>query len=173
MIGVSVPKSHWVSQKGYNRPCLIHQMQVHAILDAPSIEEVNGKDLRRLYCIANQHLQTLMVTKQDMTESFIMSMLELKLDQATMFEWQRHSQNSNNVSHYSALLEFLDLRAQASENFLHESESKRRTPTAECKCYLQTPSYAVNVDHQCVACKLGRHPLYACKNFKPYHMSKL
>ena len=42
--------------------------------------------------------------------SFITAMLELKLDQTTIFEWQRHSQDSNYVSHHSALLEFLDLR---------------------------------------------------------------
>ena len=53
--------------------------------------------------------------KQDITESFITSTLELKLDQATMFEWQRHSQDSNDVPHYVALLEFLHFRAQASE----------------------------------------------------------
>ena len=93
-------------------------------------------------------------------------MLELRLDQATVFEWQRYSQDSNGVPHYSALLVFIDPRAQASENAIHDSDHKHRTPTAEKKCYPQTPSYAVNVDDLCVACKLGRHPLYTCKKFR-------
>ena len=60
--------------------------------------------------------------KHQTSESFIKSMLELKLDQATMFEWQRHSQDSRDTRYYSVLLEFLDLRAQASENLICESD---------------------------------------------------
>ena len=41
-------------------------------------------------------------------------MLELKLDQATVFDCQRHSQDSNGVLHYSALLDFIDLRRRLS-----------------------------------------------------------
>ncbi|KAL5469510.1 hypothetical protein EMCRGX_G030772 [Ephydatia muelleri] len=43
---------------------------------------------------------------------FITSMLELKLDATTQFEWQKHSQSEAKVPHYQDLL---DLRAQASE----------------------------------------------------------
>ena len=92
------------------------------------------------------------------------SMLELKLDQAMIFEWQRHSQGSNNVLHYHALLEFLDLRVQTSENVVRELDHKCRTPTAKKKCHPQILSYAVTVDDRCMACKQGRHPLYAGRN---------
>ncbi len=43
------------------------------------------------------------------------SMIELKLDTDTFFEWERHSQTETDVPHYQALLDFLDLRSQASE----------------------------------------------------------
>ena len=132
------------------------------------MEECNGKDLRCLNDIINQCLKALQASKQDITESFITSMLELKLDQVTMFEWQRHNQDSNNVLHYSALLNFLDLRAQASENIVCEMDHKRPVPTAKKKSYPQTPSYAESVDNLCVDSKLGSHPLYACKNWKIY-----
>ena len=46
---------------------------------------------------------------------FITSVLEVKLDTSTMFEWQRHSQESTDVPNYSALLKFLNLQVQASE----------------------------------------------------------
>ena len=48
--------------------------------------------------------------------SFVTSILELKLDSTTMFESQRHSQDSRVVPHYAHLLEFLDLRVRAYEN---------------------------------------------------------
>ena len=45
-----------------------------------------------------------------------MSVLELKLDASMMFEWQEHSsQDSAEVLHFNDLLEFLNMRAQASE----------------------------------------------------------
>ena len=139
----------------------------------PSVKEGNGKDLHRLHDVTNKHLQALVATKQEITESFITTMLELKLDQATKFEWQRHSRDSNDVPHYSALLEFLDLRAQAAEKAIHESNLKCHTLTAEKKCYPQTHSCKVNVDDRCVVCKLGRHHLHVCKScLGVYYMSK-
>ena len=89
------------------------------------MKEGNGKDLHCLHNVASQHLRALVAKKQDIIDSFMTSMLELKLDQATMFEWQRHSQDSNDVPPYSTLLEFLDLRAQTSENVVCELDHKR------------------------------------------------
>eukprot|EP00731_Ephydatia_muelleri_P001304 Em0001g1304a len=51
----------------------------------------------------------------DPSGPFITSMLELKLDATTQFEWQKHSQSEAKVPHYQDLLDFIDLRAQASE----------------------------------------------------------
>ena len=51
---------------------------------------------------------------------FITSVLELKLDQTTMFEWQRHTQTINDLPHYQELLDFLNLRAQASETSISD-----------------------------------------------------
>ena len=93
-------------------------------------------------------------------------MLEMKLDQAMMFEWEGHSQDSNSVPHCSALLEFLNFRAQASENAVRKSDHKRQRPTVKKKWYPLTQSYAANVDDQCMVCKLSRQPLYACKKFE-------
>ena len=89
-----------------------------------------------------------------------------------MFELQRHSQDSNDVLHYSALLEFLDLMVQASENAVRESDHKRRTLTTKKRCSPETHSYTVNVDDQCVACKLGRHPCMLVGSLGVYHTSK-
>ena len=38
---------------------------------------------------------------------FITSVLELKLDSRTMFEWQRHSSTSMTIPHYDDLLSFI------------------------------------------------------------------
>ncbi len=51
---------------------------------------------------------------------FITSVLELKLNTNTMFEWQKFSQDLPNVPHYQRLLKFINLRAQASESSVAE-----------------------------------------------------
>ena len=104
------------------------------------MQEFNGKHMHCLHDVANQHLQALTATKQERNECFTILVLELKLDQATMYDRQRHSQDSKDVSHYSALLDFIKLRAQASENAIHESDLKRRTHAAKEKCYLKISS---------------------------------
>ena len=85
------------------------------IIEAPSLKDGSGKELRRLHDTIQQHLRALKALGHEPSAAFITSMLELKLDVTTMFEWQKHSQSSTDVPPYQELLEFIDLRAQASE----------------------------------------------------------
>ena len=74
-----------------------------------------GKELRRLHDTVQQHLCALKAMDCTALGSFITSVLVLKLDSNTMFEWQRHSQESSDVPHYNKLLDFIKLCAQASK----------------------------------------------------------
>ena len=91
------------------------------------MKEGNGKDLRLPATI-----------KQEIAKSFITSMLELKLDQATI----------NDVPHYKALWHFIDLKAQASKSSSHRLDHKHLTPKVEKQCYPYAPSSAVNMNYQ-------------------------
>ena len=62
-----------------------------------------------------QQLRTLKAMREDPMGSFITALLELKLDKETVFEWQKASQALRTTPHYDDLLDFLDLREQASE----------------------------------------------------------
>ena len=99
----------------YDWPRLIHQTHVRMILEAPPLKDSSGKELRRLHDAVQQHLRALKAMNYEPSGLFITSVLELKLDVNTMFEWQRHSQDDTDVPHYHKLLEFINLRAQASE----------------------------------------------------------
>ena len=85
-------------QSRYNHSWLIHQAHVKKIIHISSLKEGSGKELRRLHDVAQQHLK-----------AFVTSLLELKLDSSTMFEWQKSSRESTNTPHYNNLLEFIDL----------------------------------------------------------------
>ena len=71
----------------YDRPQLIHQAHVKVILDTPRIKDESGKELRRLHDEVQQHLRALRSMGQEPSRAFVTSVLELKLDQTTLFEW--------------------------------------------------------------------------------------
>ena len=102
--------------KRYNRPRLIHQAHVHAILDTHPLKDGNGKELRRLHDTLSQHLRALRAMDCEPSGPFVTSAIELKFDETTMFEWQKHTHEAVNVPHFSSLLDFINMRAQATES---------------------------------------------------------
>ena len=105
--------------------------------------------------------------------SFITSLVELKLDQTTLVEWQKHSQSIvNEVPHYNDLLEFLNLRAQASEALSTSNTSKKQfsTPGKKFSQPGKVASFAAasaeSGRNHCILCTSERHPLYACPKFR-------
>ena len=145
-------------QGRYDRPRLIHQAHVRAILEAPSLKDGDGRELRRLHDVVNQHLRALRSMDYEPSGPFITSMLELKLDANTKFEWQKFSQDTTDVPHYRDLLEFINHRAQASETSLPEQSKKWP--------FKSFSSFHTSVDEFCVACKTQKHPLYICHHFR-------
>ena len=139
----------------YDRPRLIHRTHVQMPL-----REGHGKELRRLHDNIQQHVRALKTLGCDLPGKFITSMIELKLYVDTLFEWQKHSQSSTDVPHFEKLLEFIDLRAQASETSCATHKNKPPNRVA---------SFAANTNssgNNCVVCKTERHPLYVCAKFK-------
>ena len=108
----------------YDRPRLIHRAHVQKIVNAPSLKDSSGKELRRLYDTLQQHLRALRAMEYGPSNSFVTSIIELKLDADTMFEWQKHSQTKADVPDYQDLLDFIDLRVQASETSIPASAKK-------------------------------------------------
>ena len=84
-------------------------------LQDPVLKEGTGYEFCRLHDTVQQHLRALKAMAYEPSGPFIMSVLELKLDSNTCFEWQKFSQDMSEVLHFEKLLEFLDLRTQASE----------------------------------------------------------
>lgn len=167
----------------YDRPRLIHQTHVRMIVEAPSLKDGSGKELRRLHDTIQQHLRALKALGHEPSPAFITSMLELKLDVATTFEWQKHSQSSTDVPPYHELLEFIDLRAQASE--ASASDPTKKAPRNELRPTsvkrMLNPSkpvasHAASADAitgNCVLCKSDKHPLYICSKFKALPHDKM
>ena len=132
------------------------------------------KELRRLHDVVTQHLRALKSMEYDPSGPFITSILELKLDTTTLFEWQKHSQSQTEVPHYQDLLTFIDLRAQASggsttsgiKRVKNKLTPSKKTPTPG----RSVASFASNhytVSSPCVLCQNEKYPLYVCPKFKP------
>ena len=90
----------------------------------------------------------------------------------------KHSQSSATVPHYQELLEFINLRAQASESSVSEnrksskSEIKRPHHIPGKPVASFTTSTSASLDN-CVLCKTDKHPLYACPRFKAQTHDKI
>ena len=63
----------------YDRPRLIHQAHVRAILEAPSMKSGSGQELRHLHDVVKQHMRALKAMKSDSLKTFVSSLIELKL----------------------------------------------------------------------------------------------
>ncbi len=88
----------------YDRPRLIHQAHVHKILEVPTLKSGNGKELRKYHDTMQQHICALKTMGHEPSGSFLTSLLELKLDVDTSFEWQKLSQSTLGIPPYKDLL---------------------------------------------------------------------
>ena len=124
-----------------------------------------------------QHLHTLKAMGYDPHGAFVTSTIELKLDATTMFEWQKHSQKSSGVPDYQDL-EFLNLRAQASESSVPDTNQRKskvdvsnsRKPSFKNGTIASFTSSAEEQSSLsksvCILCGPEKHPLYACPKFR-------
>ena len=150
----------------YHHPWLI-QAHVKAILEVAPLKNGTGRELRKLHDTVQQHLPALKSMGYEPSDPFVTSTLELKLDQGTMYKWQKHSQKSPGVPHYQDILDFLNLRAQASESSLANHNSRKpRYDAPNVKVSTNggfITSFAANSEPSSNQCK---HPLYACPQFR-------
>ena len=176
--GDQYPEAIASLQTRFDRPRLLHQTHVKKIYEIPNLKEGSGKELRKFHDLAQQHLRALKAMGQDPSGPFITSLLELKLDQNTLFEWQKCSQSSKDIPHYTKLLDFLNLRAQASESC--SSEAKRfichdvkKQHFSNSKQITSFVASTLEANPNCVVCKTDKHPLYACPQFKALPHDKM
>ncbi len=132
----------------YDRPRIIQRTHVQLILDTPSLKE---RELRKLHnTIHNtiqQHVRALGTLGCELPGKFITSMIELKLDVDTLFEWQKHSNECSPLP-----------RAAALEVSCASHKTFKRPPS-------RVTTHATH-SHYCVGCKTEKHPLYVCPTFK-------
>ena len=147
----------------FNRPHLLHCAHVHKIVEAPSLKDASGKELRRLHDTIQQHLRALKAMDAEPDESFLISIIELKLNVETMFEWQQYNQDETEVPSYTEILEFLGLRAQASETSLSSANKKPPRNSDPPVTTFTANSEALG---NCILCSTVRHPIYICPKFK-------
>ena len=153
----------------FDRPRLIHQSHVKEILDVPRLRDGSGKELRKFHDVVQQHIRALKSMGCEPPGPFLTSLLELKLDVNTSFEWQKHTQDCRDTPKYQKLLDFINLRAQASEISASDSGKRFKVDPKPTRKFLPRPvdTYSADVSaNQCVACKVGKHPLYSCPKFK-------
>ena len=104
----------------YNHPKLIHKAHVQKIVEIPQFKYGNSKELRDLHDTAQHHVCALKCMGHEPSNTFLTSLLQLKLNKTKRFEWQKHNQDRDDISPYKELLEFISLRVQATETLTPE-----------------------------------------------------
>ena len=153
----------------YDRPRLIHQAHVRAILDLAPLKDGNGKEVRKLHDVINQNARALKAMKQASFDSMLTAIAEAKMDNNTMREWRKYSRDQKETPPYTEIVEFLDLHARDTEDIIRDDVRKRPMSIPERRI---AKTYTTNVNDNCVACKVGKHPLYACKAYQSFPHSK-
>ena len=143
---------------------LIHQAHVKKIVVIPSLKDGSSKELHCLHDTAQQHIRALKVLGNKPDGPFI----------TTLFEWQRHDQDSATVSGYDKFLEFIDLRAQASECLpLERSSRPQRSNGPRRNFQPRSATFAAGVTNNCVVCNVDKHALFTCPKFKAMNREKM
>ena len=176
--GLSRSGDHYVEavkclEARYNCPKLIHQAHVKKIAEIPALKDGSRMELRRLHDTALQHIRALKTMGHEPDGTFITSFLQLKLDQTTLFEWQKHDQASTDVSHYGNLLDFLNLRAQASETLTPETRKPYKGDHMRKHTPFRSATFTAGVSDKCVVCKTEKHALFTCPDFKSMSQDKM
>ena len=146
-------------QERYDYPCQVHQTHVRRIAEATPLKDGIGKEIRAFHDLVIQHLKALKSLGHEPSQAFITSLLEMKLDATTMFEWQKHSQDHTDVPDYQNRLDFLNLRAQTAE----ASTEKKRISTSR---HVNTMVVSTTPTDRCISCGTEKHQLYTCTKFR-------
>ena len=130
----------------------------------------SGRELRQLHDLVSRHLRSLRTIKGDTFDSFLSSLIKMKLDQGSKFAWQQHTYERKDVPSIEELLKFVVWRAQASElscprELSYPRDAERKYSTMEKKFKPRT-SYQVNTERKCAAWNEASHPLYTCTAFQ-------
>ena len=136
----------------YDRPRLIHREHVRSIIQAPPLKACNGRELRRLYDLCNQHIRAIKASDDYEIDTLLTIIMELKLDEVTKLKWMEHSNHSKTTPPHSELLKFLDLQAQHFES----APPERKLQTTAHK------TYAAATEETCIACGRGNHSVGKC-----------
>ena len=94
----------------YDRPRLIHREHVRNIVQASPMKADNGKELRRLYDLWNQHIRAIKAFDAYDIDTFLTAIMEQNLGEATKLKWMEHSKESKTTPPYTNLLRFMDYR---------------------------------------------------------------
>ena len=67
--------------------------------------------MRRLHDHLQQHVRALRVSENYDIDTYLTAAIELKLDESTLLEWNRHSSKCEMTPPIDELLDFLDAQA--------------------------------------------------------------
>ena len=152
----------------FDRPDVIHRAHVRALPKARYLKDGSSSELRNLHDTFQHHLRSLKALKKLNFGQFITALGESKLDPTTMIEWQKFTQGQTDVPDYEKFLDFLDLRAKATELTVQQKRPPQFGDNKgnKFKNLSQVASQVTNTRGKCFACNKLKHGTAYCQVFK-------
>ena len=93
----------------YDQPRSVHEAYVKAIIEFLKLKGGSDREIHKLHDTMLQNLHALTTMDYVLDPHFITSLIQLKLDSATLFAWKESSKDCVSIiSDYNMILQFLD-----------------------------------------------------------------
>lgn len=146
-----------------------------AIINMPILDRESTCGLTKLADDTQQHIAALNNLGVTVGSEIIVHLLENKLPKATLEKWET-IQKKDQFPKLNAMYKFLYKTAVCASRRekikTSEPERKSEPPVKRRREGPINRTFMVKTSRNCIACKIGRHPLYLCDKFKQLPVSQ-
>lgn len=174
--GINYTNAWELLERAYGVKRILVSQHLSAILNLPAHEKETTAGLSRLADEAQQHLASLGTLGISVGSEMMVHILESKLPKRTLEKWEA-TLKRDEIPSLAQLYEFLYKTAvcASKRERIRSAESLKVTgepPSKQKLVRFTNKAFLTNASHNCPSCKLKRHPLYLCNNFRQLSIPK-
>lgn len=173
--GINYSNAWNLLERSYEVKRVLISRHLSLILNTPVLDRETTSGLSKLTDETQQHVASLSALGVSVGSEMIVYILEGKLPKVTLGKWEA-SLERDEFPQIDQMYEFLYKTAvcvsrRESSRMMNKEKGKEEPPVKK-KCYYTNQTFLLNSPHNCIVCKIKRHPLYLCDQFKQLTVPK-
>lgn len=174
--GINYSKAWNVLERAYEMKRILISRHFSLILNLPTLDKETTSGLTKLADDAQQHIASLNSLGVSVGSEMTIHILETKLPKSTLERWETSFERDEFPS-LDIMYEFFYKSAVCASKRDRSKLTDLEKNTNECFDKKETHSLVhrallLNTSHNCITCKVKRHPLYLCNKFKELSVPK-